>query len=73
MKDHVVSEQVISEDISRIFPNLRRSDYLTFECSEDNSKIHLKVPVLIYPTPVNKLKKKQNLAELCQGLTLQAA
>ena len=57
MKDHVVSEHVISEDISRIFPNQRRSDYVTSGCSEDNSKIQLKVPVLIYPTPVNKHKK----------------
>ena len=65
MKDHVVSEQVISEDISRIFPNLRRSDYVTSGCSEDNSKIHLKVPVLIYPTPVNKLEKENKLGWEC--------
>ena len=38
MNDHVVSEHVISED------------YVTSGCSENKSKVQLKVPVLNYPT-----------------------
>ena len=60
MNGHLVSEHVI-------FPNPRRSNYVTFGYSEDKSKIQLKVPVLKYPTPANKLKKKRAGAELCQA------
>ena len=49
MNGHLVSEHVI-------FPN-PRSNYVTFGYSEDKSKIQLKVPVLKYPTPANKLNK----------------
>ena len=37
MKDHMVSELVISDDSSRISPNLRTSDYIRSESSEDIS------------------------------------
>ena len=37
MKDHMVSELVISDDSSRVSPNLRTSDYIRSESSEDIS------------------------------------
>ena len=39
MKDHKVSEHVLFEDISKIFPNPRRLNYATSGYSKENSKI----------------------------------
>ena len=38
MKDHVVSEHILSEDSSRIFSNPSRSNNVTSGCPEDNKQ-----------------------------------